>query len=101
MEHSKLMSLHPLGKSNSGVALILVLMLVVLMTIMILAFFLSVTTETKSVHSAVAGQNSRELADIAVQSVISQIQQATTTTPSATSIAWASQPGMIRTYNNS
>jgi uncharacterized protein (TIGR02600 family) len=90
---------HP-AKPNSGVALILVLMLVVLMTIMILAFFLSVQTETKSVHSVVAGQNSRELADIAVQSVISQIQQATTQ-PQGTTIAWASQPGMIRTYNNS
>jgi uncharacterized protein (TIGR02600 family) len=98
MEHAKLMHLHRLGKSNSGVALILVLMLVVLMTIMILAFFLSVQTETKSVRSVVSGQNSRELADIAVQSVISQIQQATT---QGTRVAWASQPGMIRTYNNS
>ena len=89
---------YPMGKSNSGVALILVLMLVVLITIMILAFFLSVQTETKSVRSVVSGQNSRELADIAVQSVISQIQQATT---QGTRVAWASQPGMIRTYNNS
>ena len=95
------MLLRPLGKPNSGVALILVLMLVVLITIMILAFFLSVQTETKSVHSVVAGQNSRELADIAVQSVISQIQQATTSTAHPTLVAWASQPGMIRTYNNS
>ena len=101
MEHPKLTRLNHPGKPNSGVALILVLMLVVLMTIMILAFFLSVQTETKSIRSVVSGQNSRELADIAVQSVISQIQQATTTAPSATSIAWASQPGMIRTYNNS
>jgi len=86
------------GKSNSGVALILVLMLVVLITIMVLAFFLSVQTETKSVRSVTSGQNSRELADVAVQSVISQIQQATT---QGTRVAWASQPGMIRTYNNS
>ena len=47
--------------------------------------------------SVVYGQNSRQLADIATQSVIAQIQQATTQGPT---VAWASQPGMIRTYNN-
>ena len=97
MEHSKLRPFG-FGKRNSGIALILVLMLVVLITIMILAFFLSTQTETKSMRSVVSGQNSRQLADIAVQSVISQIQLATTQGPT---VAWASQPGMIRTYNNS
>jgi len=98
MEHSKLRPFG-FGKRNSGIALILVLMLVVLITIMILAFFLSTQTETKSMRSVVSGQNSRQLADIAVQSVISQIQLATT--QGGTTNAWVSQPGMIRTYNNS
>lgn len=97
MEHAKL-SLRSLGRKNSGgMALVLVLMLVVLTTIMMLAFFLSVQTESKSMRSVVSGQNSRQLADIAVQNVISQIQQATT---QGTKVAWASQPGMIRCYDN-
>jgi len=96
MEHTKLTP-HRIGKKNSGIALVLVLMLVVLTTIMMLAFFISVQTESKSMRSVVSGQNSRQLADIAVQSVISQIQQATTQGPK---VAWASQPGMIRTYDN-
>ena len=98
MEHSELSALG-FRKKNSGIALILVLMLVVLITIMILAFFLSTQTETKSMRSVVSGQNSRQLADIAVQSVISQIQLATT--QGGTTNAWVSQPGMIRTYKNS
>jgi hypothetical protein len=80
-----------------GVALVLVLMLVVLMTIMTLAFFLSIQTETRSVRSGVSAQSSKQLADLAVQSVISQIQQATT---QGVNVAWASQPGMIRCYDS-
>jgi uncharacterized protein (TIGR02600 family) len=96
MEHSKLIHIS-LEKSESGAALILVLMLVVLTTIMILAFFISIQTETKSVRSAVSAQGSKQLADIAVQSVISQIQQATT---QGVTVAWVSQPGLIRCYDN-
>jgi hypothetical protein len=96
MEHAKLKR-GSRGKGERGVALIIVLMLVVLTTIVILAFFLSVQTETKSVRSVISAQSSRQLADIGVQSVISQIQQATT---QGSTVAWASQPGLIRCYNN-
>ena len=95
MEYSKLKFPR---RRQSGVALILVLMLVVLTTIIILAFFLSTQSELKLTRATVAGQNSQQLADIAVQSVIAQIQTATTQGPA---VAWASQPGMIRTYDNS
>ena len=104
MEHKQLNSAHSL-RSENGVALILVLMLVVLTTIMILAFFLSVQTETRSVRSVVSGQNSKQLADLAVQTVVNQIQQATTqaipgASPAWGNVSWASQPGMIRCYDN-
>jgi Tfp pilus assembly protein PilX len=95
MEHTKL-ALRHLGKKNSGVALILVLMLVVLTSVLMLAFFLSVQTESKSVRSVSAGQNSQQLADLAVQSVIATIQQATTR---GTTNSWAYQTGMIRCYD--
>ncbi len=53
-------------------------------------------------RSAVGVQNSRQLADLAVQTVISQIQQATqsNSTRQPGTYAWASQPGMIRVYDN-
>jgi Tfp pilus assembly protein PilX len=103
MEHKQLKSSRHL-RSEQGVALILVLMLVVLTTIMILAFFLSVQTETRSVRSVVSGQNSKQLADLAVQTVVNQIQQATTQNESGGSytwgnVAWVSQPGLIRCYD--
>jgi len=96
MEHSNTMI--PLRKGNRrGIALLLVLMLVVLTTILIVALLASVQTETKSTRSSLAGQNAQQLASLAEQTVISQIQQATT---KGTQVAWASQPGMIRCYNN-
>ncbi len=60
-------------------------------------------TETNATRSAVGIQNSRQLADLAVQIVIGQIQQATQTSTSRTpgTVAWASQPGMIRLYGSS
>ncbi len=72
-------------------------MLVALVTILIVALLSSVQTETKSTRSMMAGQNAKQLADLANQIVVSQIQQATTQGPT---IAWASQPGMIRCYDN-
>ena len=95
------MKKHP-DSSRAGVALILVLMLVVLATIIVVAFFSSVKTETSAVRSAVGIQNSRQLADIALQTVIGQIQQATQSNATRTpgTYAWASQPGMIRVYGN-
>ena len=76
----------------------MVLMLVALTTIIILAFYLSIQTETKTSQSVVSSQSSKQLADLALQTVISQIQQATLQGPT---VAWASQPGMIRCYDSS
>jgi uncharacterized protein (TIGR02600 family) len=80
-----------------GVALVLVLGFLVLITGLVLAFFSSVTTDLTSakIYSGEAG--SKELADTAVQLAIGSIRNATTT---GQGIAWASQPGMIRTWDN-
>jgi len=87
------------GQKRRGFALVIVLVLVVLMSVMILAFFLSIKTDSKAATSTAAGQVSRQLADLAVQTVISQIQTATTFETGTA--AWASQPGMIRCYDSS
>ncbi len=72
-------------------------MLVALATILITALLLSVQTETKSSRSMLAVQDAQQMADLGQQAAIAQIQQATTQGPT---MAWASQPGMIRCYDN-
>ena len=73
----------------------IVLGMLMLVLILVVAFFSSVSVELQSAKRYSSGADARALADSAVSLVISQIQDATTTP----SLAWASQPGMIRTYD--
>ncbi len=90
------MKLHPASRP-AGIALVIVLAFLVLISVLVIAFFSSVTTELTSAKSYAAGTNARQLADSAVQTVMGQIRDATT---KGTKLAWASQPGMIRTYDS-
>ena len=83
--------------SRSGVALVIVLGFLVLITVVIVAFLTSVSTEHSTASSAAAGATGREMADASVQLVMGQIREATSLGPN---VAWASQPGMIRTYGS-
>ena len=83
--------------SRQGIALVLVLMLIGLATILVVAMLATVQTDSKSSHAMMAVQNAQQLADLAQQTAMAQIQQATTQGPT---VAWASQPGMIRCYDN-
>ena len=86
---------HPRGQR--GQTLVIVLGFVMLMTVLVLAFFASVMTESTSARAASGGEGARQLAQSAVQLVEGIISQATV--PGAdNTIAWACQPGMIRTY---
>ncbi|MGB8352830.1 MAG: Verru_Chthon cassette protein A [Chthoniobacteraceae bacterium] len=84
---------------SSGVALVLVLAFLVLITVFIIAFFSSVTTERASSKNYANMVTTKQLADSAVNLVMAQIVDATTGTNSVSRLAWASQPGMIRTYD--
>lgn len=86
---------NPLRK-EAGAALIIVLSLLVLVTVMVVAFFGSVATEYGSAKNSSDAESTRQLADSAVQLVMGQIRTAT----SGTNSTWASQPGLIRTYDN-
>lgn len=77
-------------------ALVIVLGMLMLVLILVVAFFSSVSVELQSAKRYSSGADARALADSAVSLVISQIQDATATPQ----LAWASQPGMIRTYDN-
>jgi uncharacterized protein (TIGR02600 family) len=91
-------------RRNGGIALIIVLTFLVLISALVIAFFSSVTTELTDSNSSANGATARQLADSTVQIAMSTVRQATASidATSGTSIplAWASQPGMIRTYDN-
>lgn len=67
-----------LPNRRSGMALVLVLSFLVLLSALILAFFGSVTTETKASRHADAGNRSRELVDTVTSVVMAQVRAATT-----------------------
>jgi len=79
-----------------GVALLLVLSCLVLLAALILGFLLASQNNLKSSKLYANGSSVKTLADSTVSLVMAQIQQATS---NGTTVAWASQPGMIRTYN--
>ncbi len=75
-------------------ALIIALCFLVLLSALVVGFFMSASTEFTSGANFSAGTKARMLGDSAVNTVMGQIQLAT----SRTNGAWASQPGMIRVY---
>jgi uncharacterized protein (TIGR02600 family) len=86
-----------------GQALIIVLGFLALMVVIVVAFFVSVQTATVGSRVAAHGLSAQQLAQSAVQLVEGTITQATVPAmgdPTANSVAWACQPGMIRTYGN-
>lgn len=92
---------HAAGRKD-GVALVIVLGFLVLITVLIVAFYTSVTTEYTSAKTYASGANTRFLTDSAVNLVMGQIAKATQShqTGSGATYTWASQPGMIRTWSD-
>jgi len=87
-------------QSSQGIALVIVLAFLVLITGIILAFFSGVTTERSFSKTTADAANTQQLANSAVNIVMSQIVDATKgTETNGTMLSWASQPGMIRTYD--
>ncbi len=84
------------GSRTRGMALVLVLAFLVLITALIIAFLSNVTTEHSGAKGYADGSRSKQLADSAVQIAIGAIQAATDHGVQET---WASQPGMIRVYD--
>jgi uncharacterized protein (TIGR02600 family) len=92
--------------SQKGMALVIVLAVLVLLAGLVVAFFSTVTSDASS--SAVSSNDARakQFADSAVNLVMGQIVEATKGfkpggNTDANRLAWASQPGAIRTYDAS
>ena len=96
--------------SRCGAALVIALATIVLVTVLVLSLFLSVTTERTESAAAANQGDAERLASGVVDLVKSTITQATTGYKSTAStgapdtsspVAWASQPGLIRTWDTS
>ncbi len=84
---------------RSGVAIVVVLSILVLLTVVVIAFFTSASTDLASSKNYSDELRVKLLADSAVTLLEGQIQAATAGGTSAAPLAWASQPGLIRTYD--
>ncbi|MEA3211552.1 MAG: hypothetical protein QOE70_4609 [Chthoniobacter sp.] len=87
---------------SRGIALVLVLAFLVIISGLILAFFANVTTESATATNYADGATARMLADSTLNLVQAQIRDATRgqdATNASSILAWASQPGTIRTFD--
>jgi len=88
-------------RNCSASALLLVLGMIVLVSVVVLAFFSAATTERTAAHSQANSEVVRNLSNNALQFAMAQITDATKGGTAQAPLAWASQPGMIRTYDSS
>ena len=89
-------------RPRDGVALVIVLGFLVLLTVLVVAFFTSVTSEYSAAKTYAAGASTRFLSESAVNVVMAQIAKGTQGQQAGATAryTWASQPGMIRTYDD-
>jgi hypothetical protein len=80
--------------AQEGMALVIVLSVLVLLTIMVVGFLSRATIDRTSASAYSDGDRNSLLSDYAVNIVQAQIDHAST----RTNAAWASQPGMVRTF---
>jgi uncharacterized protein (TIGR02600 family) len=103
-------SRHP--RQPRGVALVIVLAFIVILSTLIVAFLSSVRTEVQSAKSYESGVTVKQLVSSATNLVTGQITEATRSTktarppgnltpiPKGERLTWASQPGMIRAWDD-
>ena len=84
-------------RPQRSLALVSVLILLVLITAVIVGFLITSGLEQTSSRSYKASSSARLMADTAINLVQGQINEATS---QGMKYAWASQPGAIRTYDN-
>lgn len=82
---------------RSGAALVIILGLLIIVFGLVVTFLNRASVERNASASFAASTTTRQLADTAVQLVQGSIRDATT---QGTTVAWASQPGMIRTFDS-
>lgn len=92
--------LAPRPARPQGIALVTVISVVALMTVLIVAMLSISQTELKSAHTSSDGQQARQLSEVAVNMVISQLRKATSQNADSNGWeVWASQPGLVRRFS--
>jgi len=81
--------------SRRGAALVVVLAILMLVAILAVGFLSRTATERRASSSYLAGAHVQSLVDMSVNLVQAQINQGT----QDSTLAWASQPGIIRTFD--
>ena len=92
----------PSRSSRSGSALLIVLGCVALLTILVTAFLITARTEFTTSNFYSKGVNTKLLSENVINLVEAQLREGARSTDVNTSaaVAWASQPGMVRTYDD-
>lgn len=85
-------------KARKGMALVLVLAVLVLLTVLVVGFLSRAMVERRAAAGYANSQKTQQLADLAVGTVQAQIDHATRQTDGNRPAPWASQPGMVRTF---
>ncbi len=89
-------------KTERGFALVIILSAIVLLLALVVGFFSRVQSEIQSSSSYQSAESARNLSDYAVNLVLTQIKAGTAgVDASGNPLAWASQPGAIRTFDTS
>jgi len=83
-------------RRHAGFALVVVLAILVLVVAIVVTFLVRATSERSASASYHASVSARQLGDTAVSLVQAQINHAALQGPT---VAWVSQPGMVRTYD--
>jgi type II secretory pathway component PulK len=86
---------------KSGSALLIILGCVALLTILVTAFLITARTEFTTSNFYAKGVSTKLLSENVINLVTAQLREGARSTDVNTNapIAWASQPGMIRTYD--
>ncbi len=92
-------------RRQRGIALVIVLAMLVLLSALVVAFFGNVSNELVASKSFSSGITTRQLSETTTNFVMAQLSDATSGFVDAQDVkspilAWASQPGMIRTYRD-
>lgn len=88
------------SRSHSGAALIIVLASLIFVSVLTVAFLMSMRSKLVLSKSGSDAGEVKMLSETAVNIAISQVRDATKKSGSS-NLAWASQPGMVRLYDDS
>jgi len=86
-------------RKREGFALVLVITSLVLMTILGVSFLLGTTTELAGARMYAQSLGAKRYSELAVNLVLAQMNSAMSEGSASAPVAWASQPGMIRTWD--